>query len=143
MMRRFYCMAFVGVTSVGMLMFPQGAAWATGPYDGVWMVNASGTGAADTKGKYVCPPIHVTLEVVDGKISGTMEHAYGDKVVDGYDHEATPVTGMIGGDGKVTVNWKGLVANDVVNASGHATANHLAFSWDVACGERTAVGERY
>ena len=129
--------------SVAMLAALAISTQAAGPYDGTWMVNAAGTGAVDMRGWYACPPIHVTLQVSDGKISGTMERAYGDQVTDGYDHNATPVTGAIDGDGKVTVTWQGLIANDVVNAEGHATQNHLAFSWQVACGPRTAVGERY
>jgi hypothetical protein len=102
------------------------------------MITASGAGTFDAMQRYQCPPLHVTIAVKDGKVSGTIERTYGDKVVDGYDQNAAPVTGTIDAStGKVNLVWQGI------KVTGNTTRNHLIVTWEGECGQRVGVGELY
>jgi hypothetical protein len=116
---------------------PMLSAQAKGDFDGIWQMNVAGAGAVDQAGRHSCPPLHVTLDVQDGKFTGTLERGYGDKVVNGYDQNASPVTGTVDSAGIVNLDWKGVAG------TGTATQDHMSVSWTGDCGPRTALGDRY
>jgi hypothetical protein len=129
--------AMTAATLLATAALPMLSAQAKGDFDGTWQMNVAGAGKIDQSGKYQCPPAHVTLDVQDGKFTGTLERAYGDKVENGYDKNATAVTGTIDNSGVVNLNW------EKVAATGTATKNHMTVAWQGECGPRTALGEIY
>ena len=112
-----------------------GTAYADGPYDGTWSFDATASGRVQSTGRNQCLPIHLTLTITNGQISGSIETtANNGQVSDGFDSNATPVTGTIDRDGHVTMKWGDRVA------TGTATRRGMEVSWDGDCGERVADG---
>ena len=136
-MTRIRLISAIGAAALAAVALPLLSAQATGSYDGTWQMNAAGAGKADNSGKYLCPPLHVTLNVQDGKFTGSLERAYGDNVVNGYDKNASAVIGTVDDTGVVKLNWQDVVA------TGTATEHHMTISWQGECGPRTAMGDIY
>lgn len=112
-----------------------GTAYANGPFDGQWLFDATASGRFDANQRHQCPPIHLTLTIANSQISGSIEanaNYYGGQEGDGFDGNATPVTGAIDNDGHVTIKWGDRVA------TGMATRRGMEVSWEGDCGERVA-----
>ena len=137
-MRRFHRLApKVAAAVFAAAVLPLLPAHAASPFDGTWLINGAGAGAQSQFQRYECPPIHLTIDVKDGALTGMLERAYGNNVDNGIDHNATALTGSVDDKGNVKFSWQGI------NGSGTATRYHMFLTWQGECGPRAAVGELY
>jgi len=137
MFRVVFIAALTAAAALVTVALPAHLAQAKGDFDGTWQIDVAAAGKMDRSGAYQCPPLHVTLEVLDGKFTGYLERAYRGKVLNAYDQGATAVTGAVDNSGAVNLNW------ETIAATGLATKNHIAVAWQGICGPRTAVGAIY
>lgn len=124
------------ITSVAVAAFAL-PAYAAGPYDGNWVIDAQGaSGAIGAEGEYTCPALRLSFQVQNGQVMGDLHRTATGTIENGKASNSAPVTGTVGGDGSVNVNWENF------HATGKLTGTTGTVRWSGECGPRTATAQK-
>lgn len=111
-------------------------AFASGPYDGTWVINIPRTVLAPEAGAS-CPAVSIQIEIKDSKVSGSLQQGGGGEIQTGSTHRtAAPVTGRVNSSGLLTAEWKGY------KASGQLRGNAGKLTVQRTCGKVSAQASR-
>jgi len=109
-------------------------AYAAGPYDGNWVLDAPPAGGAiGSEGQYTCPAIRIPFTVADGKVVGDLHRTADGAVVSGKASNSSPLSGAVGADGSASVSWQNFHVTGKLNGSAGSA------SWAGECGPRTGT----
>ena len=109
-------------------------AYAAGPYDGNWVLDAPPAGGAiGSEGQYTCPAIRIPFTVSNGQVVGDLHRTAEGTIEAGKSSNSSPLSGSVNGDGSAAVSWQNFhVSGKLSGASGAA-------SWAGECGPRTGT----
>jgi len=112
-------------------------AYAAGPFDGQWVIDAPPQGGAiGAEGQYTCPAIRLPFMVKDGQVLGDVHRTATGSIEAGKSSNSSPVTGSVSGDGSVSVTWQNF------KVSGKLSGNSGQVGWSGECGPRTATATK-
>jgi hypothetical protein len=112
-------------------------AYAAGPYDGNWVIDAPGVGGAiGAEGEYMCPALRLPFQVKDGQVIGDLHRTATGTIEAGKTSNSAPVTGSVSGDGGVNVTWQNF------HATGKLSGGAGTVGWAGECGPRTATASK-
>jgi hypothetical protein len=112
-------------------------AYAAGPYDGNWVIDAPGVGGAiGAEGEYMCPALRLPFQVKDGQVIGDLHRTATGTIEAGKTSNSAPVTGSVSGDGGVNVTWQNF------HATGRLSGGAGTVGWAGECGPRTATASK-
>jgi hypothetical protein len=109
---------------------------AAGPYDGVWQIDIPQSGVLQDGG-FACGAARIQVQVHDNVVSGTLKRGGTGTVETGSTGpSASPVSGKVSADGKITAKWQGYTA------SGQLSGNTGKLTVQRMCGRVTATATR-
>jgi hypothetical protein len=112
-------------------------AYAAGPYDGNWVIDAPGVGGAiGAEGEYMCPALRLPFQVKDGQVIGDLHRTATGTIEAGKTSNSAPVTGSVSSDGGVNVTWQNF------HATGRLSGAAGTVGWAGECGPRTATASK-
>lgn len=114
-------------------------AFAAGPYDGSWYVDAAPAGQTSSSDVTAgCDAVRLPFQVADNQIKGSLQRApYGTgRVEAGSGSSSAPISGTVQPDGSFTAQWGSY------HGTGKLSGNKAELSWNGECGPRTATGGR-
>ena len=118
---------------------PMGIAWAAGPFDGTWVIDAHGTGGhVQSTGQTDCPAFRLTFVITDSKISESLAPSPSNSavIVPSHGRGSSLARGSVAEDGTFAVQWQNF------HIVGRITGNTLEAFWTGLCGPRSAKGTR-
>lgn len=124
--------------ATAMLTLPGIAAFAAGPYDGTWQVEAQPAGQSTVVTQSSgCSGWRLQFTVKDNQIQGSLARSsYGGGVSQGGGRGSTPITGTVQSDGTLNAHWQNITA------TGKLTGDKAELRWRGTCGPRVATGGR-
>jgi hypothetical protein len=119
--------------AVAAIALPMPTAHAAGPFDGTWVIDAPAAGGAiGAEGEYTCPALRMPFQVKDGQVIGSLRRTTENRIEPGAGPNSAPVSGSVGADGGVSVNWMNF------HATGKLAGSTGQVMWSGECGPRTA-----
>ena len=111
---------------------------AAGPYDGNWVLTASGAGGRlpDLGAEQACSNFRLPFQIRDNQVVGNASRSADNPTNIVASPSGSPVTGSVQPDGSFNAQWQDFAIN------GKITGNTLTANWNGQCGERTATGTR-
>lgn len=124
------------VASVAVAAFAL-PAYAAGPFDGNWVIDAPPAGGAiGAEGQYTCPALRLPFTVRDGQVIGDLHRTATGTIEAGKASNSAPVTGSVGTDGSVNVTWQNF------HATGKLSGSSGEVGWAGECGPRQATATK-
>jgi hypothetical protein len=134
---KFGAMAFLAVATI---FLSSGIARAAGPFDGNWVLNASGAGGQISQegggGGSACSDFRIPLQIRENQISGNYARSPSSPTEIVASASGSPMKGSVQPDGSFTMQW------EAYNVTGKISGNTMVATWRGQCGTRSATGTR-
>lgn len=134
---KFGAAAFLTIATI---FAAPGMVRAAGPFDGNWVLSASGAGGRTTQeggtGGTACSDFRIPFQISDNQIIGKYSRSTSDPTEIVASPTGSPMTGNVQSDGTFNLRWESY------SVSGKITGNTLTATWRGQCGQRSATGTR-
>jgi len=130
----------VALLSIATVFTSPGIVRAAGPFDGNWVLSATGAGGRTSQegggGGTACSDFRIPFRISDNQITGTYARSASNPTEVVASPTGSPMTGSVQPDGTFNVKW------EAYNLSGKITGSTMVATWRGQCGERSATGTR-
>jgi hypothetical protein len=125
--------------SIATAFVSPGIVHAAGPFDGNWVLSATGTGGMTSQegaGGTACSDFRIPFQISDNQIAGKYARSTSNPTEIVASPTGSPLTGSVQPDGTFTMKW------EAYSLSGKISGNSLTATWRGQCGQRSATGAR-
>ena len=137
-MRRFFTIAIGAVSiALGAPALTITHAFASGPYDGTWMISIPRTVLGTAESGASCTAVTIRIGIKNNTVSGSLQQGGGGEIQTGSSNRtAAPVTGSVSSSGWLSAQWRGY------KASGQLRGNAGRLTVQRTCGKVGASASR-